>query len=518
MATWLPNYALGILIVVLYACDRFNTPPTNRSSTTAARYYTAAALYLGVAVGIYLVLLLGFPQLFNQWTAPVIEDYPWTKELSGPLLVAFLLTVSLPKVPILFSADEWIRKKLQHMAAIPFEVRRLSAVLRRSPFHVSDERQEEIRSGLVNEGFQATDILFNESAAPQYLWTMVAVLMKSLEDWESHSGFSGFIARFASELGGLRGRYKQLTPKAKSCFRLIREHPLGSGGGQAGDAVLQFQADFVEQAKDLLHSIFDFIGRGVLQCKLTHGARCNQLGSMGFQVQLPRPKLTVNELVALFMGVAGVLMFGFVRSQYAKHATGIGELFLMAMMIAAIYCVAIWWAIYPKGRWQCARWESGEIRPVACYVLAASLASATGLAINLAFKSVKLVMFPDPNLPNAWAAFQQAWPWTFMTFVTAFVTAWLTDDRPGVGFPAAGLRWLEGSVQAAMMMGAGWFVRSILNETGGQAAPSLGDVLLLSGIIGFGIGFLVPTWHREAPRRRDDGVDLGDDAMAKAVI
>ena len=47
---------------------------------------------------------------------------PRAKDLSSPLLVALLLTVLLPKLPLLASLDDWITKRLRSMAAIPSEV------------------------------------------------------------------------------------------------------------------------------------------------------------------------------------------------------------------------------------------------------------------------------------------------------------------------------------------------------------------------------------------------------------
>jgi hypothetical protein len=64
---------LGVLLIALSASERFNTPPTNRSSTTAARFYSAVGLYLCVTIGIYVLLLFAFPQLLPQWQ-PIVAD------------------------------------------------------------------------------------------------------------------------------------------------------------------------------------------------------------------------------------------------------------------------------------------------------------------------------------------------------------------------------------------------------------------------------------------------------------
>jgi hypothetical protein len=44
---------LGALFVLLNAVQRFNTPPTNSSSTTAARYYGATLAYGALLIGTY---------------------------------------------------------------------------------------------------------------------------------------------------------------------------------------------------------------------------------------------------------------------------------------------------------------------------------------------------------------------------------------------------------------------------------------------------------------------------------
>jgi hypothetical protein len=490
------DLALGAILIIVYTSDRFNTPPTNRSSTTAARYYTAAGSYVIVALAVY-GFLIRFPHLLQSLLAIVNQSDAaavpgWATTLSTPLLVAVLLTALLPRVPILSGIDEWIRKKLQHMAAIPYEVRRLSAELRKSPFHVTDQRQQEIRVALQQEGFQDRDILFGDSPAPQSLWTRIAVLMGYLEEWESQSRFAGFVASFASEFGALKKRHRQLVPKAKNCFRLRQDHG-PDASGQIGDAVAAYQGDFVEQATELLQSIHDFIGRGVLQCELTHSARREQLEAMGFRVQLSRPRLTLNELVALFMGLSVVLVLGFV---VVGQRTMSGALLVQAVMISTIYSVAVWCAIYPKDKWNFARRTPGDFRPVASYLAAGLLAVSAGSLINL---GIKFAMLWD--VPGAWEAFWRARPWVLMTFVTAFVTAWLTDDRPSATLPAARLRWVEGLAQATVTLGTAWVVYGLLQQTNPTRVPPLLGVMSLSGVIGFIIGFCVPTWYRDAPRQ-----------------
>jgi hypothetical protein len=148
---------------------------------------------------------------------------------------------------------------------------------------------------------------------------------------------------------------------------------------------------------------------------------------------------------------------------------------------------------------------------VACYLVSALLASGTALAINFGFKLLICL-----NVSAAWEQFSHAWPWTIMTFATTLVTAWLTDDRPSARWPASRLRWLEGLGQAALMAGTGWLVHFLLGEIGGRP-PALTSVLLLSAAIGFGIGYLVPSWYREAPHRREKLLEPGEQGLARVT-
>src|SRR5689334_3466956 len=55
---------LGAVLVVAHALQRFNTPPTNRLSTTALRYYVAAFCYCAFGIVLY-VTLLNYPQVLS---------------------------------------------------------------------------------------------------------------------------------------------------------------------------------------------------------------------------------------------------------------------------------------------------------------------------------------------------------------------------------------------------------------------------------------------------------------------
>jgi hypothetical protein len=507
------DIVLGAIFVVVYAGDRFNTPPTNRSSTTAARFLGGTTVYCAFAVAVYGVLL-NSPHLLDVALAHVDraaerQVHAWEQRVPTPLLISVLLTVLLPRVPVLSSIDGWIRSRIQRVAAIPFEVRRLSAELRRLPFSVPAPRRTEVEGELRRADFELLDLTFDDDGSPQYLWTKISTLVKSLEDWEASPRFSRFVNTFshdfsATELSAIRGAYKAMTPKARTCFRLLSDHSTEM-------AAKHYVADFVEEARSLSTRLYEFVARAVLHCEHTHGARLEQLRTLGFEGGLAKTRLTLNQSVALFMALSMLFVLGFVMTGWFGP-TGEPELsflvLLRAMMISATYIVAVWCAIYPKETWESARRSEFE-RPWAWYLVSAVTAAAFGLVVNFAFR---LVMHLD--LHAAAADFWQSRPWTLMTFTTAFVLAFLADDRAVRRLSPARLRVVEGLVMAVAAMTTARAVHLLLPMTGARIPP-LAVILTLSGIIGFYVGVLVPTLYREAPRWVPVPTDdTGDRALA----
>ena len=521
--------ALSAIVIVVFAVDRFKTPPSDpkdgavsyrisRSTTTAASYYTALSLYGTIALGVFAFLLLS-PQALDRLVASVPEIGegipPWARQ-SPPLLVALILTVLLPKIPILSSMDEWFRTRLQRMAAIPHEVRRLSAELRRAPFRVSAERQQELTDAMVAKGLEAVDIRFEEGSAPQHLWTKLSMLMHELDGWDADAHFTSYVLTYPNEFTALRLRYEALVPKTARCFSLLRELAADPEPTKKGGAIYAYRDDVVHEIEALLKDVYEAVSHAVLLCRFTQRARVSQLIRLGFGLDPEPPRrLTLNELLGLFTGLTVVYAFGFVLMQ---HGGGGGpridpKLFVLALMIAAIYCVAVWCAIAPKARWRFARRSAANGRPWGWYLLSGLLAAGSGALISFI---VRLVTYRG-DVVTAWELYWQTSPWAIMTFATAYALAFLADDEPGDGFAGlltpARLRWAEAIALTAVMCIAAWLVHELLLGTREaalalratdpdmpvQAVRPLRDIELLTMVIGFAIGSLVPSWYRTTP-------------------
>jgi hypothetical protein len=500
--------AIGI---VVYAVDRFNRLPSDsalaaasyhssRSTTTAASYYTAVSLYCAIALGVYAFLLL-FPRLIDRMVAmspDLAESVPaWAKE-SPSLLVALLLTVLLPKIPVLASVDDWFRRKLQRMAAIPNEVRRLGAELRRARFHVDEARRKDVVDTLVKEGFDPGDALFDGGSTPHALWTKLSLLMREMEAWDADPRFASYVLTYPTVYNDLKDRYEQLLPKARKCFGLLRELAVTGDRERLGAAVSAYRDDVVDQTERLLKDVYTCISQAVLLCELTHRARVHQLSGLGFEMEATPPRhLSINQLMGLFTAVSVVFIFGFVAMRGGRIDV---QILVRALMIATIYCVAVWCAIYPKSRWSFARRRPGATRPWGSYLLSGALAAAVGALISLGVKLAELW-----DMSAAWSLYRETSPWGIITFWTAYGVAFLADDeaddRPGATLAADRLRWAEGAGLMLAMVPMGLLVHLALAETvKTQPLPPLGTAMALNAVLMFSIGCLVPSWYRDSSR------------------
>ena len=506
------DYVIGGLFVLMYASHRFNTPTTNRSTTTWLRYHMAAKSYWLVGLALFILLAIHQPfQAILKHSVSLLGLDPQASELAGrlspPLLAALFLTVLLPRVPYLADVDEWIRRWLQKVAAIPFEARRVSAELRKGTFTVPPAMRDRVTADLLSEEFRKEDLLFTESRAPQFLWTKITVLMRHLDSLEADHGFAAFMAAYPTELAQVRAQYKLLLPKARKCFRLTRDLPADLDGrrSRASDAVREYRDEFGDQARALLGTIYDFLSRGVLQSRHSYAARCELLRELGFDCRLAEPALTLNQHVMLFLLLITLLAVGFVVAE-PSNRTDVGEVLFRSLRIAVLYTVAVLCAVYRPRRLKLAQRDERGFPPVTWYLLVGGMAAVIALIANAALKTLGDVDLATLNfaevLKQVLVEVREKYPWLLMTFVTGAAVACLVDIKPGVALTPTRLRWIDGTVMAALAMTAAVIVWFWLEQTGGRSPHmQLRWLLFRSALMSFTIGALVPTWSRQARRK-----------------
>ena len=527
LLTRLETY-VGAAFVAFYGFERFRKPPSepgarqaaypSRATTTAASYYSAVFLYCGIGVLLYGTLLFSPSVLEKIWAlVPQLGDeVPSALQQSPSVVVALLLTVLLSKVPALAALDNFVRTRLQHMAAIPHEVRRMAVELKRAAFRpASDAEYAEIAPALLAQGFAEADVRNATGDTLMARWLRLATLMRRMEAWEAEGGLNEYFIDCPGDLDGLRERYREIGAKVRRAYGFAHApaaeaagfaaapsvaEALGAPDGRALEMMAAYREDVAAALDALVRDLHDAISRAVLLSEFTEYRRARRLGGLGFELEVqPVGHISLNSLMMLFTAGSVLFMFGFTVLPSRRPDESPVDLVLRSVMIAAIYCVSLWCALGPKTYWASARRAAGSARPWCAYLLSALAAAVGGAAVSLGTKVLYHASFTE-----AWARFGQGLPWIFLTFAVAYAVAALADDEPAdlvaVGLGGRPLWLVEGAVMVAVMVPVSLLVyRLLLDTTPLDRMPALTQMVVTVGIVSFAIGALVPRWYRHAP-------------------
>ena len=533
---------LGAIFVAVYALERFNTPKTNRSSTTAARYYAAASSYLGISLLIYWGLAQS-PQLLDDLKQFIDIPLPEGADPKNPqepvVEVAMLLSVLLCKIPILAQFDYKLRAFFQNLAEIPMEAIRFSKLIAKARFNPSAEMRDAIRFQLLENKIAEEDIQFdtiNETSlhTAQALWVRITALKQGVDSWATQRGYAGFLQQRNKEYDSLNARYIQLNDLAKNYFSLLKSTNNDNVDNPLNKAVEDFRRNYVEQANTLADDLCQFVASGVLQCQLTHGNRIQAIHEIGFEMpqEVNNNSLSINRVLTLLSILVMLLLVNFIA--FAHHSDS-ESLMIKATMIGTIFVISVVCATFPKGRWEFFRRDTDGTRPTAGYLFSGLLAVALAVPINVGFNSLIFLgkastvvqhsqttadsstitpnatsgetISKDDNTAGKASAIARAWekfstysyPWLFMAFASTVLTAFMVDNRPSRRISARQLRWLEAFGQATGTLLAACLVLWWLADI--RPLGTIWDILVILlrvFMIGGVIGALVPSWYRKA--------------------
>jgi hypothetical protein len=443
---------------------------------------------------------------------PAIPDPIRKLTNNSAILYALCLTVFLPRFPGLSELDRKVRDRLHDLAAIPAEARRLANELRNQRQLRSDvQRDLKVEEELAAQSLGAEQMKLLDRGSVGRPWRTAIALVLGLRGQESEPYISRFFKNYEESYGALGERYKKLAQDIKGVAGAWMAAPDGAAGEAPVSKTLRdFETTVAAQVKAFVGDCCTFISYAALHCSKTDAGREWVLRQVGFaprETERAEPT-SWNQIVLLYLIFCGVLftvVLGAGAATGGANAPAPGGTAaplptpLMIAMVALVQCVAVWCALYPKGRWKMAEWKAVDgmhyerDRPWPAYVTSGLVAAALGLCISIAFHVVA-----RGRLSGALDALHK-WGWAVTTFATGSVTAYLTDNSES-RWP----RWTEALVQAGVGVVAAGAAVSILIDRGvvpsDRALYMISTAILTTGTISALIGYCVPTWYRTRPR------------------
>ena len=507
------TYAFVSLCVAFYAHERFTTPSV-RAMTTAVQYHIAWFGYLVSMLVLFagLSAVLSSTEALNFLTLLTGADLTAdTKKLPAPFLAALFLTTLLPRLPVLKDLDGRIQQFFRDLGEIPYKALSLGWRLRNDPFRVPERLRPAVSDRLTAMGVEHADAMIDAPRdACESLWVKLTALVIQLQA-EAESGrrprfkrhqeahYEKILASFASQA--------ELAPVV---FRMRAEQPL-------------LARKFRHDCRELLKEVTDFISKGMLQSEYSLKRAFRALVSWGFE-ELGQEQssrfVSINQLieVMLMLLVWMFLFFLFVGGRAVDDDAAVAEVLMKASAIAMILGAAIACAIYPKCAFKrISRRAADGTRPWVLYLVSALLSAFCWLLINY----VRLWLEGGASIEGEQARsiaeqLSDKRPWILISLATAFSTAYMTDNDPARWkLSETAARWCEGIAMALILAATMYLVTRWLGELHPIPAERTLIRLASASVVGFIIGFFVPSLYRGIPSRLLERKELDFDDIVE---
>jgi len=493
------TYAFVSLCVAFYAHERFTNPPV-RAMTTAVQYHVAWFGYLVSTLTLFAALsaVLASTEAVKFLTlltgAELSSD---AKKLPAPFLAALFLTTLLPRLPVLKDLDARMQQFFRDLGEIPYKALSLGWRLRNESLRIPEKVRERVAERLTAMGIEDSEAMIDSPRdTTEALWVKLVALMEQLKEEVESNRRPRFKRHQEPAYEFILASFAGQAEVAPVVFRMSTEQPL-------------LAKKFRHDCRELLKETTDFISRGMLQSEYSLNRAYRALERWGFQ-SLEHDRagrfLSINQLieVVLVLLVWMFLFFLFVGGRAVDDNAKVAEVLMKASAIALILGAAIACAIYPKCAFKRAAHRAPDgTRPWAFYLLSALLSAVCWVLIS----GARLWLEGTPGMGTAHAlsiAEQLAdkRPWILIAIATAFFSAYMADnDLERWKLSETAARWIEGFAMAVILAATMYVVTRWLGELRPVSAERIPMMLASASVVGFIIGFFVPTLYRRIPQR-----------------
>jgi len=500
----------GVVLITIYAYERFNTPSNVRSSTTASRYMVSVFLY----ILIYLItfkIFTSYPELVKSLKTALGTHEPasiagaTTSDYSTTIFVAMVFSLLVPKIPFISQLDAKLRVFLHKLASIPFEAIRLSKEIQDMEFVIPESHWPKVEDKLQTLGINEQEIKQESSDSLVNKSINILSLMLMLEEWKKDSRFSSFLHENATKLAQLDDHYSRFQTILTNYISMNNKIADHNADQILQEALEKYNSTLQQEKNSLLSEICDLISHGLLTCCLTLGNRKKILSELGFQEPVENTSYisrTINQTLVLFSLLLILVLLTFIL--FKPEQENIEQLLIRVIMIVSIYCAAVVCALFPKQIWPLFKYTEQSSYPALGYLLSGLMAAASSITISLTFKTLLYSLNKDIHgfsapVSIAWSSFtNSSYPWTLMSFVSAILIAFLADWKLNKSRNATIRRVVDAFIQSVIMMLTVTLVHWWLTDIAAEHIPPYEKLLIMSAVIGTVIGFIVPEWYRQS--------------------
>jgi len=491
---------LCALIVTFYAARRYNTPETNRLSTTRSLFFLTGVGYVAASFTLFLLLceVALKPGVLTFLGVEDVQRAIGAYAAAPPVLAAVILTTLLPHTVVVSAADHWMLKRFQSWGRIPHGVRNLADKLDAESFQMRAGDVAKLRewifadSDIPNE--VANDLGAEAAESASGGLARVVRLYSELQRLEALPSYRGAFRSRPDTWQAIQANFKVFIAESQAFFVLFEQlKPLAETAGE--EALRRAKRCYRGICEKSYRDMTEYLAQLLLIVEASEARINSRLQSIGFfTTEEVCPHLDVGPI--LFMGfVMTVGMLALVAVVFPHVVPTLPlPVSMIAILIGATRTIGVSTAILPKLRWNTHRVDDHHGFPYSAWLEWAFVAGAlsflierTAIAMAHHTLSAELDITDYPLSPMA--------PLAFATSLSIAILCDV-DLRLGNGLAR---RIVDGVLCAGALTFAMFICTQLLAlvpVTKGQAPSWL--PLVVSSSLGFVCGFVAPHLYRRA--------------------
>ncbi len=483
------------LIVAFYAWDRYNTPATNRISTTRSLFLFTGAGYISASLTLFLLL----SEVALKPGAAIFLDLEGLKSIlahysAPPVLAAVLLTVLLPNTPLVSSADKWLLERFQSWGRIPQGVRNLADELTPKALQLGAAELGQLQEWIENDGEVPNELTKLVSAdPPESSRGSLARVLRLYVELQKLEASTAYRAAFRSRQDAwlaIKEDFHVFVAESQAFFVLFEKlTPLEGTAGEA--AFTKAKKYYRDICRKMHRDMTEFLAQLLLMVEGNDHRIVTRLQSLGFSpLAEPGPHIEVGPFV--FMGA--MMIFGMlgVGSVFSPHTPVLSPT-VNAILIGTTRTLGILTAILPKMHWSKCRPDRRGNPPYLSWLGWAGIAAILSLLIERATLSI---YYADLGASVDFATYPLR-PMAPMAFVTSLIISILCDVDLHLGHGWA--RRVSEGLLSAIAAAVGIFICiHLLFLTASTGRIWFWMPYAISSGLGFVSGFFAPYLYRRA--------------------
>ena len=510
------EWGVGGIFVGVNAYRRYNTPTSNRETTTFQNFCTYFFFYLVTVLTLYVfcgALLDSSPEtigaiyglLTNQ---PSTSPPPGIADLSAPMVSALFLTTLLPSLPVLSRYDKALLNIFWDRGHIPNHVQKMAATMRRAAFSYSPGqiRQLRILCKSLGVGYDSLDL--ESGLNLDFRWARINLLVLGIEAWKQDdtAGIRRYLIEHKTEL---RMQRESLDELNREYLELKNEH--------LEIHIREKMQQFLDKSmRELFRSCTVFVAKAACKTELSESGRRSRISQLGFEGgSAGVDGLSGRQIATALIAILITFLTISVIQELSKEATfrKFGNVAFMTFLMFFTYGSALLIALSLKRQLMMGYNELTRQRSWIAYLAVGIITPLSWIIVSISYRYILQMLSgleSNLNFDGVITAIQWSYPYALQSLALAISVSWVLDHHQSrimtgklsiqqrsfdilITVTALGVASL---IAYLWMEGLGWFEGyATRGEIYRERSPlSMSWLVLKGGAIGAVVGWLVPMW------------------------